>query len=215
VSRTADGVAVTLPPEDLWRDHKRLVVTALGVSVFTAWNIVRGGTLLPVVAPRGVALPAWVSKAASVLLFLVFSVVLWRVLIERRRSRWVVTARAEGVEFRDAGYNGPFSRRPRYIPREKIASIDVGSRKKDDDDSSERCSIALRVWINNATKTPKKECYFEERSPMELRWLASLLREVLSVPQGRPRDGDDRDVAGESKSGRAAGRLASSGPAAP
>jgi hypothetical protein len=154
-------------------------------------------------------------KDASIAVCLSLSVVLWRVLIERSRMRATVTARPEGVEFRDAGYDGPFARRPRSVPREKIASIDVGSCEKDDDDSSERSGIALRLWISNGAKTPKKACYFEARSPMELRWLASLLREVLGVPQGRPRDRNEHDVAGENPSGRAAGRLASSDPAAP
>jgi hypothetical protein len=215
LSRTADGVTVTLPPEDIWRSYKPLVVAVLGVSLFTVWNTIRGGTLIPLIDLLVVVLPTWVVKAASIPVFLIVSVELWRVLIERGRMRATVTARPDGVEFRDTGYAGLFARRPRYVPREKIAAIDIGSPETDDDDSSERSGIALRLWISDGTKTPKKACYFESRSPMELRWLASLLREVLGVPQGRPRDRDERDVAGASKSGRAAGRLASSGPAAP
>jgi hypothetical protein len=206
MSRTADGVTVTLPAEDIWRSHKPLVVAVLGVSLFTVWNTIRGGTFLPPILGLVVILPSWVGKAASISFFLILSVVLWRVLIERSRMRATVTAWPEGVEFRDAGYDGLFSRRPRYIPRAKIASIDVGSYEKDDDDSSERYGIALRLWISDETKTPKKACYFAARSPMELRWLASLLREVLGVPQGCPRDGDKREMAGENKRGRAADR---------
>jgi hypothetical protein len=212
ISRTADGVTVTLPPDDIWRSHKPLIVAVLGVSLFTVWSTIRGGTLLPLIGSLVVVLPAWAVKAASIPVCLSLSVVLWRVLIDRSRIWATVTARPEGVEFR---YDGLFARRARYVPREKIASIDVGSSEKDDDDSTERSGIALRLWISNGTKPPKKACYFAARSPMELRWLASLLREVLGVPRGRPGDGDERDVAGENKSGRAAGRLASSGPAAP
>jgi hypothetical protein len=114
------------------------------------------------------------------------------------------------------GSHGQFARRPRYVPREKIAAIDVGSIEKDDADSTERSGgTALRLWISDKTGTSRKACYFEARSPMELRWLASLLREVLGVPKGLPRGGRERDVGGEDKSSRAAGRLASSGPAAP
>jgi hypothetical protein len=215
MSRTADCVTVTLPPDDIWRCHKPLVVAVLGVSLFTVWNTIRGGTLFPPIGPLVVVLPVWVVKDASILFCLILSVVLWRVLIERSRMRATVTARPEGVEFRDAGYDGLFARRPRYVPREKIASIDVGSYEKDDDDSSERHGIALRLWICIGTRTPKRACYFEARSPMELRWLASLLREVLGVPQGRPHDRNEWDVAWENTSGRAAGRLASSGPAPP
>jgi hypothetical protein len=215
LSRTADGVTVTLPPEDIWRSHKPLVVAVVGVSLFTIWITIRGGTLVPFIDLLVVVLPTWVVKAASIPVFLILSVGLWRELIERSRMRATVTARPDGAEFRDAGYAGLFARRPRYVPREKIAAIDVGSSEKDDDDSSERSGIALRLWISDGTKTLKKACYFEARNPMELRWLASLLREVLGVPQGRPRGGDERDVAGESKSSRAAGRLASSGPATP
>jgi hypothetical protein len=209
VSRTDDGVTVTLPPESVWRDHKRLLVVALGLGLFTSWNTARGGTLLPLplLGSLMAASPVWVVwvlRVASVLLFLVLSVAVWGMLIQRSVLRSVVTVRAGGVEFRDVGYDGPFSRRPGYIPRERIASIDVGSYRNDDDDSTERPGISLRVWTHHITGTPGKECYFEERSPMELRWLASLLCEVLGVPRGLPRVGGGRAVDGEDKGGRAA-----------
>jgi hypothetical protein len=218
LSRTGDEVTVTLPAEGL-RPHKPLLVGALGVSLFAVWNAIRGGIPLGLRGPLGplaMVLPAWVVKAASIPLLLIFSGGLWWVLLERSRMRATVTARPEGVEFRGVGSHGQFARRTRYVPREKIAAIDVGSIEKDDADSTERSGgTALRLWISDKTGTSRKACYFEARSPMELRWLASLLREVLGVPKGLPRGGRERDVGGEDKSSGAAGRLASSGPAAP
>jgi hypothetical protein len=70
MSRTADCVIVTLPPDDIWRCHKPLVVAAVAVSLFTVWNTIRGGTLFDPIGPVVVVLPAWVVKDASIVVCL-------------------------------------------------------------------------------------------------------------------------------------------------